>query len=73
MSEDMYDYMDNMLGEKTVAVNSPNGRRAERNGDVTSIQTDSKSSIHPLWKLIDTWGGTISLKARQLTLWGIEP
>ena len=71
MSDDMYDYMDNMLGEKKpIEPSMVEGMKRDRE---TRSGADSKSSIHPLWKLIDTWGGTMYLKARQLTLWGVEP
>ncbi len=31
-----------------------------------------KPGTHPLWKLIDAWGGQLHLKASQLTLWGVD-
>ena len=68
MSEDMYDYMEEMLDEKEGDCGT-----ADIKGRLQQLPADSKSSIHPLWKLIDTWGGTMYLKARQLTLWGVEP
>lgn len=67
--DDYLSRIDDMLGEKTV-----NGIG---DSNISSISeslrdTDSKPGIHPLWKLIDTWGGTMYLKARQLTLWRDE-
>ena len=66
MSDDYMSRLDDMLGDKSMS-------RGTHNDISISKDVESQPSIHPLWKLIDTWGGTMYLKARQLTLWGVEP
>ena len=72
MTDDYMSRLDDMLGEIEL---TPVMAKvvAETRTVPKGTSADSKSSIHPLWKLIDTWGGTMYLKARQLTLWGVEP
>ena len=82
--DDMFETMDRILGEKEVEdeqklvmgdwelrslrdVGSKPTDPLLRNSNAT----DSKPS-HPLWKLIDQWGGSIYLSADQLELWGVD-
>ena len=71
MTDDYMSRLDDMLGEKVEKGN------VSRDGGTQQPPyyevANSKSSIHPLWKFIDTWGGTMYLKARHLTLWSVEP
>ena len=56
MKDDYLSRLDDMLGDKSVAVNSPeDGRKAEHNVDLTSIQTESQPSYHA--DQLELWGG----------------
>ena len=75
--KDMYDYMeemdiDDMLGEIFVSERWEETPNSEVNEETGLTSANSKPSIHPLWNLIDTWGGRLYLKVRQLTLWGVD-
>lgn len=62
-----------MLGEQSVAGVAERVISAGSTPNhVGSTQSDSKPSTHPLWKLIDKWGGQMYLKCSQLTLWGVQ-
>ena len=64
--EDMFDHMDYILGEKSSMseVHAKYPEISQRNLGIV----DSEPS-HPLWKLIDQWGGQLYLNADQLELW----
>ncbi len=68
MIDDHLSRIDDMLGEKTVSGNIDRNSQSEK----LRTETASKPGIHPLWNLIDTWGGKLYLKAKQLTLWRDE-
>ena len=70
MKDDYLSRLDDMLGEITV---NGNINRNSLESEKFRTGTDSKPRIHPVWKLIDHWGGQICLKAEQLTLWEVKP
>ena len=57
--EDMFETMDRILGEKS------GGMKDTIEVD-ESIQDQHSKPSHPLWKLIDQWGGTMYLSVNQL-------
>ena len=65
--EDMFETMDRILGETEIEVD-------HLKNSILKFETSTNSKpSHPLWKLIDQWGGKLCLSADQLELWEGEP
>ena len=82
--EDMFETMDRILGDitpKEVGASTrtyeayPSGPSGDRKDwmENKSYNSGVSKPSHPLWKLIDQWGGQIYLSADQLELWEGEP
>ena len=72
--DDMFDHMDTILGENVGAKERKAELTAEpldrRNPEVNDLgQPDSKPSA--IWNLVDKFGMTIEISAKDLKLWGV--
>ena len=65
-NEDMFETMDRILGETERDLKKVTDKS-------NTIEVGFSKPSHPLWKLIDQWGGQLYLSADQLELWEGEP
>ena len=64
--DDMFEHMDTILGEKMVK-----GGRHTKVESADLSNPDSKPSA--IWELLDVFGGSIEISAKELKLWNVEP